>query len=291
MVRKKHGYDTRMMPDESPSYDSLLSAISKLIAGLPAGSRREWVAKAIFQTPSFTAMLGGEQRLSQWLVHLETHGAATLADYIRPIAIQDGGVSTCLERFKESLLDLIRSRSECIGISRLLHRWPPNKIMEWQDGLAAAIAENTALLQLAHTNREVISWLRKAMESSVLPSIEGIVPPLSFRDLSTLRKSIDKHRKRTTRERSHVSLEGGLLTAYAVSAPGLEAVVEEEQRRQLEIAFRRLPSIDRHILKLHLEGKTLAEIGEVVDLAKSTVCERLARSIVRVARFVRERGP
>lgn len=64
-------------------------------------------------------------------------------------------------------------------------------------------------------------------------------------------------------------------------------LLEEEKRRMLLAAVRALPSPDRQITLLHLEGLSGAEIAEVSGLAEAAVATRLTRIREKLRKTIR----
>lgn len=150
--------------------------------------------------------------------------------------------------------------------------------MDWQDGLAAAIAENQRFQEIAGEDLEVHNWLRESFGRNRPVNISEIVPPLRMEDLVELRKAIDKFRKRATRARLSFDLSRAI--SAEISRSQFEKDVLRENMRSLDEAISQLSAIDREIVSCRRKGMKLKEIGYTVGLSNSSVCERLARAII-----------
>lgn len=64
--------------------------------------------------------------------------------------------------------------------------------------------------------------------------------------------------------------------------------VDRERRQRLWDGIRELPLPDRHIVVLHLEGLSAAEIETITGLSQGNVATRLSRIRQRLAARVRE---
>ena len=93
-----------------------------------------------------------------------------------------------------------------------------------------------------------------------------------------------------SRKRPTVSLDDAQIEPVDPE-PGSEAMVsEEQQRRRLVEAIRRLPVIHREVLVLFLEGMDYREIAAVVGISESNVGARLNRARQQLKTLLEERS-
>jgi RNA polymerase sigma-70 factor (ECF subfamily) len=80
----------------------------------------------------------------------------------------------------------------------------------------------------------------------------------------------------------HRSLAGGVLEMLDESTPE-HAVLKKEKFRQLSSAIRTLTEAERECLLLRAEGLRYREIGEVLEMATSTVADTVDRAVKKLA--------
>jgi RNA polymerase sigma-70 factor (ECF subfamily) len=107
--------------------------------------------------------------------------------------------------------------------------------------------------------------------------------------LATARNlTIDQYRGRATRATAQEALVATLDSADQVSE-GPERIVERDRElRLVDVAIRRLPEALRTVLVLQvLDGRTSAEIGELLDRPAGTVRYQLSQARQRLAEELR----
>jgi RNA polymerase sigma factor (sigma-70 family) len=97
------------------------------------------------------------------------------------------------------------------------------------------------------------------------------------------------HQRRRRREKPHVE------ATETIAFVGPTASSEVERHETSERVRRLLPLLDERyrvvLILLHVEGKKVEEIAEILDLPTGTVKTRLSRGRERLARIIRENDP
>lgn len=271
---------------ENPKKEILAESVN-IVATFPKGVREPWVSKAADRTPNLAIIFNGPQGLAAWLTRLGHTDSQSLTDAV--VSDATSRHFSILEQFRDQLSYYRSCRKECTSIARLLKRLPHNPNLRLADGLAEAIAEHRKFLELARYDRRVIAWVKEAFNKEKPHPLDSIVPPLTLEDLVVLRRALDKHRKRAERTPRPLPLEGALLlSAEIVGAmfPHSDSEFDEDEIELAREGFAGLDEIDQQIWVLWSSGKKLAEIGEFVGLAPSSVAAHLAKAVDAVGRFI-----
>jgi RNA polymerase sigma factor (sigma-70 family) len=120
-----------------------------------------------------------------------------------------------------------------------------------------------------------------------LATLEKLERPKSWLMKIQYRVFVDGARRR---RRSPLRANGDDLDAsHASAAPTLEEIAEGSlAERRILAAWSRLDTEQRALLALHVEGYTLAELGEIADLSTDVLKARLYRARVRLGKLLDE---
>jgi RNA polymerase sigma-70 factor (ECF subfamily) len=91
-----------------------------------------------------------------------------------------------------------------------------------------------------------------------------------------------RNRQKSYHRRFGAPLEDGTLQMLDESTPE-HAVLKKEKFRQLSSAIRTLTEAERDCLLLRAEGLRYREIGEVLEMATSTVADTVDRAVKKLA--------
>ena len=91
-----------------------------------------------------------------------------------------------------------------------------------------------------------------------------------------------RNRQKSYHRRFGAPLEDGLVERPDESTPE-QAVLKKEKFRRLAAAIRALTEVERQCLLLRAEGLRYREIGEVLELATSTVADTVDRAVKKLA--------
>jgi|SRR5215469_1011411 RNA polymerase sigma-70 factor (ECF subfamily) len=91
-----------------------------------------------------------------------------------------------------------------------------------------------------------------------------------------------RNRQKSYHRRFAAPLEDAALVIAGASSPE-HAVLKREKYRKLGEAIRSLSDVERECLLLRAEGLRYREIGEVLDLARSTVADTVDRAVRKLA--------
>ena len=91
-----------------------------------------------------------------------------------------------------------------------------------------------------------------------------------------------RNRQKSYHRRFGTPLEDGALELLDESTPE-HAVLKKEKFRRLASAIRALTEVERECLLLRAEGLRYREIGEVLEMATSTVADTVDRAVKKLA--------
>lgn len=268
------------------SPQDFLSLIDHEVARFPVQSRRHWVQKALAATTNRDTLLARHRFMMSWLATLDLQRPEPLDRHLKPINVTVNDL-IILEDFRKQLSNVYSCSRESAKIFSLLRRFSSRD--EWQEAFSDAVTEVPRIITIAADKESPVNdWLRRFFKSSIPPSIETIVPPLTLDDLRQVRRAIDRYRKRAQRTKRRYVGTSHALSSLTVVHESLDQLVTDEELTLAIRAFADLASIDQQIWGLHISGHSMREIGKLLNRAPSTVCQRMVNAVSRVARTVKE---
>ena len=140
--------------------------------------------------------------------------------------------------------------------------WAPRSVRRWERDIERAADEFTTL----HGRRPTQAELAESMGTTVaeLRKRRDEITQSDLTSLNTLVLSDDE----TTIERIDT------IASTDVSADPLHAAAKEQAKDKFREAFSRLPQREREVaVLLYVKNMTLAEIGEILGVSESRVCQ------------------
>ncbi len=277
--------------------DALWNETIAYLGEFSAEFRRGWVGKAVRSTPVLSRMFGTDPALEHWLACEVGSDPAGLR---RVWPEQDPAHTAGLLRELITVLsEFRRCARECRKVVLVFKHWLrwTNPRMSWRDGLSEAIAETPGFTELEHNDAKVAQWLREIPTRSAPPFLDEITPPLTWKQLQTLRRALD--RLRQSNRRKKLEPEEILLAPDDIATLSdfdvlrdfenqLDGDWDDSDDERLRKCLGRLSYDDLATFRLKLDNFKQVDIAEIVGISDAAVTRRLVKIIDILAICVRE---